>query len=285
MKNRKGFTLIELLVVIAIIALLLAILLPALNKVKERAKQIVCKSNLKGIGLAVNLYLTEYDNKTHAYFDDGPGNGSGWDEQAGNTFRWYDPDTGQVLHPDAARGHWGLVYNDYTDTPKIFSCPTFPKYRGELNFAEYDMDPWKILGGYGINDFFQGLEEGYSLNVNEVKVASAFIVTQDHPEPRPEGERDGDMAWINYDEGYTFNMPFYRGLGTGDQDKIAAYSAIFRHCKKSTALDNPPADEDRRLEILNNPNGKSNVLWLDGHVTSMDETTGENVPKFWYDGK
>ena len=60
-KVAKGFTLIELLVVISIIALLLAILLPALNRVKEQAKQTRCLANLKQIGLAMHAYAGDYD--------------------------------------------------------------------------------------------------------------------------------------------------------------------------------------------------------------------------------
>ena len=54
--QKKGFTLVELLVVIAIIALLLSILMPSLNKVRDQARSVVCKSNLKQWGLIAGIY-------------------------------------------------------------------------------------------------------------------------------------------------------------------------------------------------------------------------------------
>lgn len=110
--------------------------------------------------------------------------------------------------------------------------------------------------------------------MNSIRTPAEFIITQDHVEPHPE---DIDMFYINSG---TYNLHDYRTGGRKDH-----YRAIFRHSKKSSAIDNPPGDPVRRANILTNPNGQSNTLWLDGSVSGMDETTGENVRESWYSGK
>ncbi|MEN6386287.1 MAG: type II secretion system protein [Phycisphaerales bacterium] len=87
--KKKGFTLVELLVVIAIIAMLLAILMPALGKVRQLAQRIMCSTNLAGLGKAMLTYSNDdkYESfpiggSSGAYWDRGTGGGAGacsWD--------------------------------------------------------------------------------------------------------------------------------------------------------------------------------------------------------------
>jgi len=108
---RKGFTLIELLVVIAIIAILAAILFPVFARAREKAKQTSCLSNLKQMGLAAMMYISDYDDTLFPRC----------------TGSWGGPDC--VFWFPVSEERPGFIY-PYVKNLQVFVCPSSPRRRG-----------------------------------------------------------------------------------------------------------------------------------------------------------
>ena len=116
--SKKAFTLVELLVVISIIALLLAILMPSLQKAREQAKYVICQSNLRQIGLAYTIYLMSNDNKfpvIHSY-------GKWWTPQCAPGYPYTQP----PYLVDNTNLDGGVI-GKYVNSPKVWWCPSFPR--------------------------------------------------------------------------------------------------------------------------------------------------------------
>jgi len=117
--KKKGFTLIELLVVIAIIAMLLAILMPALNKVKKIAQRVVCGTNLKGMGNAQTVYANDFDGQ---YVCQGTGTAHTWGEY---TQGWMNPSLPwSTSRPITVGASLYLLVRLADVSPKSFICPS-----------------------------------------------------------------------------------------------------------------------------------------------------------------
>lgn len=146
---RRGFTLVELLVVIGIIALLISILLPALNKARSAANQVACASNMRQWGTAVHMYANDYKGAIPAFnVDTSAGYGTQWDAMLTPYLGMEPIDTSL----DASGQYSKWVEQFYA---KIRRCPENPETYISANYAAYyipgnpDFDPPRAPFTYG----------------------------------------------------------------------------------------------------------------------------------------
>ena len=185
--EENGFTLIELLVVIAIIALLIAILVPAMARCKEHSKTLLCATNLRSYGLMAILYSVdesdrlpdpwlsfynqhwEYPGETHRYC------------------RWHNPEFDLTVNPQYAGPFW-----PYLETKKVHLCSTFIRFAklyGEQHPNHNSLVPINPNYNYSMNRFLDNKKS------SEIKLPGEVFFF---------GEEN---IWLNpnFNSKYTFN--------------------------------------------------------------------------------
>jgi prepilin-type processing-associated H-X9-DG protein/prepilin-type N-terminal cleavage/methylation domain-containing protein len=162
--SNVGFTLIELLVVTAIIALLLGILLPVLNRTRRQAKKIACISNMRQMGVALQAYLIDSENRL-------------------------PPSSCYLSDPNR---YWLKILNEYTGEKLLLRCPSDEA----KNFIDWNLpldeqpddSRWSSFALNGLLDPRCSYNRGQYNNVINIKQPMYCIYVSESP-----------SSWIKYD--------------------------------------------------------------------------------------
>jgi prepilin-type N-terminal cleavage/methylation domain-containing protein len=250
MKSRRGFTLIELLVVIAIIAILMGILMPGLQKVREQARFMACRSNLRNYAVVQRMYADDWDGGMPRSFD--------WlFKNGGTNCNWHDASKNLDQHPENAGACWSYLKS----YPKIHVCPSFNLVAkamscGRCQGATIPIDPQY---GYTMNSYLHGDASGsipdpYKTFINNLKKESQV-------------RRPAETFYFG--EENTWVTPGINSAGINDTN----LRPLPNHSTDSFGT-------FHKVSYSNRDHGVTNASFVDGHVDQVDPW-GEDATECW----
>jgi len=246
MHKRKGFTLIELLVVIAIIALLMAILMPALQRVKKQVWTILCRSNLNQYGLAARMYLDDNEGGFPYSF-------SWLYKDGGRGCRWHDASNNLNENPDLGGELW-----PYLKSKDIHLCPEFDVVArmmgcGNCNGVTIPIEPQYsyCMNSYLNGDAWGAVPSQYRTNMEKI---------------RKESQVKNPQRVFFFSEENTWSIPGLSNASVNDNNL------------RST----PPGNTDCFATYHNAPGGDldmgyANAVFVDSHVERVSARPRPNT--------
>jgi prepilin-type processing-associated H-X9-DG protein/prepilin-type N-terminal cleavage/methylation domain-containing protein len=270
-RRRSAFTLVELLVVIGIIALLISILLPALNKARESARAVECQSNMRQIGQGFMIYAAANGGALPAVGEDGDQSEPlllpdrrGWESE----MLWINAiskaimgKTYDQIQIDATNGHGRIpIDGDH----HVLVCPSAPPAGGSVGGHDSDemKDGYFLMHGYvnragSLSDELRKSFICYAMNYRlfsnkKHPVVGVDVVAGKITKLRPAA----DVVLVfekrtNAGEAKPADEQYYAGVGGNPGDLIDQHLGRFK-------------GDWRRFSTRHNKGG--NILFADGHV-------------------
>lgn len=193
-RETRGFTLIELLVVIAIIAMLMGILVPVLRKVREQGKDVVCRNNMRQIGLAANFYADHFD----LYIPRSA-------EWGGRIKPWF-----QLFMPFLAQD---AINDDYRSVD-IFRCPSYPDKEQTVCYV---VNGWR--DGSGNSGGMQRVAS--KLTACDSPASTIYLADNEDGPWRTIIKKATDRDVTRCDVFRESHLPMSESRGTGDGRRVA----------------------------------------------------------------